>query len=241
MVPADPAFFQVIARRAGSRVLERIVPAGVAVAEVFGYGDDDGKIFPAELAAVAAAVPKRRGEFTAARVCAHRALELAGLPAVPIVPGPSREPLWPDGVVGILTHCDGYRACAVGRSGVVAAIGIDAEPHAVLPEGVLAMVTSETERAALAGLAAADPATCWDRILFCAKESVYKAWFPATGRWLGFLDAEVTIDPAGCFTARLAVPGPAIGGQPLTAYHGRWLVGSGLILTSVTVGQREQR
>ena len=48
------------------------------------------------------------------------------------------------------------------------------------------------------------PAICWDRLLFSAKESVYKAWFRATGRWLGFEDAEVTIDPvARAFHARL--------------------------------------
>ena len=44
---------------------------------------------------------------------------------------------------------------------------------------------------------------CWDRLLFSAKESVYKAWFPLTGRWLGFEDADVTITPDGTFTARL--------------------------------------
>ena len=211
------------------------MPPEVVVAEVFGAGYDDGEIFPAEFAAVAAAVPKRRGEFTAARVCAHLALERAGFPATPILSGPSREPLWPDGVVGSLTHCDGYRACAVGLADAIAAIGIDAEPHAALPDGVLPMVAGEPERAELDVLAAADPATCWDRILFCAKESVYKAWFPATGRWLGFGDAAVTIDRSGGFTARLMVPGPLVGGRPLTAYHGRWLVDRGLIFAAVTV------
>ena len=34
----------------------------------------------------------------------------------------------------------------------------------------------------------------WDRILFCAKEATYKAWFPLTRRWLGFEDAHIIFD-----------------------------------------------
>jgi 4'-phosphopantetheinyl transferase EntD len=73
---------------------------------------------------------------------------------------------------------------------------------------------------------------CRDRLLFSAKESVYKAWFPLTGRWLGFEDADVTITPDGTFTARvLAEPPP-----PCTAsFTGRWLASGGLILTAIAV------
>ena len=134
-----------------------------------------------------------------------------------------------------MTHCDGYRACAIGRAEKFAAVGIDAEPHAALPAGVLPMVAMESERSALAVLAAQAPGICWDRILFSAKESVFKAWFPATGRWLGFAGAEVTIDSAGTFAASLLVPGPVVGGRPLTTYHGRWIVERGLITTAVVV------
>jgi 4'-phosphopantetheinyl transferase EntD len=76
----------------------------------------------------------------------------------------------------------------------------------------------------------------WDRLLFSAKESVYKAWFPLAGRWLGFEEAVITIDPAaGVFTARLLVPGPVTGGRPLTGFSGRWTAGHGLVLTAIAV------
>jgi len=216
-------------------MLDEILPGEVVVAEVFGGEYDNGDLFPQEQAAIARAAPRRRAEFTAVRVCAHLALRRAGLPPSPIVAGPSRAPVWPGGVVGAMTHCDGYRACAIGLAGVIAAIGIDAEPHAELPDGVLPMVASESERAALALLGQAEPGICWERILFSAKESVYKAWFPATGEWLGFEQADVAIDASGVFTARLAVPGPVVGGRRFTAYHGRWLVSRGLIVTAITV------
>ena len=72
------------------------------------------------------------------------------------------------------------------------------------------------------------PGICCDRLLFSAKESVYKAWFPLTGRWLGFEEADITIDAArGTFNARLLVPGPVVRGFPLTGFAGRWRARTG--------------
>ncbi|MFF1717797.1 hypothetical protein [Streptomyces sviceus] len=51
-----------------------------------------------------------------------------------------RCPAWPDGVVGSMTHCDGYRAAAVAHAGEVLGVGIDAEHHLPLPEGVFASI-----------------------------------------------------------------------------------------------------
>lgn len=216
-------------------MLGSIVPAGVAVVEEFGILSEEADLLPAERDAIAAAAPKRRREFAAVRACARRALADLGLPASAVLPGPSGAPEWPPGALGSMTHCDGYRACAVGRTAEFTAIGIDAEPHAALPDGVLNMVAGEAERSALGALAAAEPGTSWDRILFCAKEAVYKAWFPATGRWLGFSDADVRIGTDGTFHARLLVPGPVVGGRRLTGYDGRWQVVRDLISTAVVV------
>jgi len=223
------------AGEAPAAMLAAIVPPGGIVAEVFDDRFDACKLFAAEEADLARAAPRRRREFTGVRTCARRALASAGFDPAPIPRAPSGAPVWPPGVVGAMTHCDGYRGCAIGLAEEFAAIGVDAEPHDVLPGGVLPMVASEPERAALAGLATAAPGPCWERILFSAKESVYKAWFPATGRWLGFTDAELTLDPSGTFAARLLVPGPVVGGRPITGYHGRWIVGHGLIATAVVV------
>jgi 4'-phosphopantetheinyl transferase EntD len=212
-----------------------ILPPEVAVAEEFG-DVPDVVLFPEEEAVIARAVDKRRREFTTARACARAALAKLGQPPVPILPGERGAPGWPDGVVGSITHCAGYRACAVARSDEVRTVGLDAEPHDKLPDGVLEAVTSEPERAMLAALAAARPQVCWDRMLFCIKESVYKAWFPLTRRWLGFEDASVDIDPAaGTFAARLLVEGPVVNGETLTGFEGRWLVSNGLILTAIAI------
>jgi 4'-phosphopantetheinyl transferase EntD len=193
----------------------------------------------------------RRAEFATARHCAHTALAQLGAPPAPILRGVKHEPLWPDGVVGSITHCRGYRAAAVAcwPDGVVGSIthcrgyraaavafreavitlGIDAEPHAPLPAGVARRVLGDEERHWLEG---APEGAHWDRVIFSAKDSIYKAWFPLTGRWLGFDDAVITIDAeGGCFWARLLVDGPA----PLRKLTGRFLIEDALVLTAIAL------
>ncbi|HEY7101617.1 MAG TPA: 4'-phosphopantetheinyl transferase, partial [Mycobacteriales bacterium] len=116
-----------------------IVPAGVEVADATGPLPGEA-LLPEEEVLVARAVGKRRAEFTTVRTCARIALGRLGLPPAPLLSGPKREPLWPDGVVGSITHCDGYRAVAVARADQLATIGIDAEPHDTLPAGILARI-----------------------------------------------------------------------------------------------------
>ena len=212
-----------------------ILPPEVVAEEAF-WDVPDVALFPDEEAAIAKAVDKRRREFATARACARAALAKLGLPPAPIVPGLRGAPQWPAGVVGSITHCAGYRASAVARACDVVTIGLDAEPHDALPPGVLSAIAYGREEASLAALAAARPEVCWDRILFCAKESVYKAWFPLTSRWLGFEDASVAINPANrTFTARLLVDGPVVNGAVLTGFNGHWLVSHGLIAAAIVV------
>jgi len=218
-------------------VIEEILPPAVAAAEEFG-DRPDAVLFPAEQAVIARAVERRRREFTTGRACARAALARLGQPPVAILPGERGSPGWPPGFVGSITHCAGYRAAAVGKAAEVLAIGLDAEPDQPLPDGVLGVISLEAERASLLDLARSAPGTNWDRLLFCAKESVYKAWFPLTGRWLGFEQAHITLDPAGgTFTARLLVPGPEVDGRELTAFDGRWLARDGLILAAICVAR----
>jgi 4'-phosphopantetheinyl transferase EntD len=152
-----------------------------------------------------------------------------------IMPGERGCPRWPAGVVGSLTHCDGYRAAVACRDSVLHATGIDAEPHGELPSGVADLVVRPEERAMLAELAAADSSVHWDRLLFSAKESVYKAWFPVARRWLDFQEATLTLKPSGEFQARLLVEGPTVEGRPLGWLTGRWLVARGLVVTAAIV------
>ncbi|MGW6569556.1 4'-phosphopantetheinyl transferase family protein [Streptomyces sp. NPDC054975] len=196
-------------------------------------------LFPAEAAIVANSVESRRAEFAAGRHCARLALEGLGIPPAPIPSGPRGEPCWPDGVVGSLTHCAGFRAAAVARREDVRAVGIDAEPHAPLPDGVLEAIALPEERAHLGNLRRDRPGISWDRLLFSAKESVYKAWFPLAGRRLDFDEARIGFTADGRFGASLLVPGPVVDGRTLTAFSGRWAADEHFVVTAVHVPARE--
>jgi enterobactin synthetase component D / holo-[acyl-carrier protein] synthase len=216
-------------------VIEELLPADVVCAEAL-EDPPDATLFPEEEPEVARAVEKRRREFVTGRWCARRALAKLGHPPVALPRGPKGEPRWPDGVVGAITHCEGYRAAAVAHRSLVRAVGVDAEPHAPLPDGVLDAISLPEERAWVARLAAERPDVQWDRLLFSAKESVYKAWFPLARRWLGFEEASLHVDATGrAFHARLLVPGPVVDGREITGFTGGWLVAGGLVLTAIAV------
>lgn len=213
-------------------MLEQLFPPPIAVVER--YDDDEPvELFPEEEAQLGNAVPKRRFEFGTVRACAREAMRVLDVAPVAILPGPKREPLWPDGIVGSLTHCAGYRAAALARASDFETIGIDAEPHLPAPDGVLGAIAIPAELGRMAGLKAADPKICWDRLLFSAKETTYKAWFPVTRRWLGFEDADITLDADGTFHSRILLPD-----SPIAGFDGRWLVQGDLLLTAIAVPAR---
>jgi 4'-phosphopantetheinyl transferase EntD len=221
-------------------LMSAVLPAdevNLASAEL--YSDPPGLApMPEEEPLIARSVAKRRNEFITVRHCARIALGELGLPPVPILKGDKGEPCWPDGVVGSLTHCTGYRGAVVGRAGAVRSVGVDAEPHDVLPDGVLDAITVPDERHEIASLSAG---LHWDRILFCAKEATYKAWFPLTERWLGFEDAHIVFDihppegTTGKFLSKILIDAAALSGPPLTALPGRWSVDRGLVITAIVL------
>ncbi|MEW2635368.1 4'-phosphopantetheinyl transferase superfamily protein [Streptomyces sp. NPDC048389] len=217
-------------------MIETLLPAPMVSAEQFKDVSGD-TLFPSERQVIAKAGIARRREFTTVRACARTALARLGIPAAPILPDGEGAPQWPTGVVGSMTHCAGYRAAAVARTFDVATVGIDAEPDAPIPtSGARALVTVAEERAHIAELSARRPGVSWDRLIFSAKESVYKAWYPLTGRWLDFDQVMVTVSPdEGTFSARLLVPGPRIGGRRMRGFTGGWKQFQGLLLTAVVV------
>ncbi|HEY2552783.1 MAG TPA: 4'-phosphopantetheinyl transferase superfamily protein [Streptosporangiaceae bacterium] len=241
-------------------MLAGLLPPQVAVAEAF---DDPPQLtlFPEEEERIARAVPSRRREFGTGRWCARQAMAALGQPPAAIPTGARGAPAWPDGITGSITHCAGYRAAAVARTSEIAAIGIDAEPDRPLPDGVLDIVARPEEVSMLAGLGGSAAGPSWDKLLFSAKEATYKAWFPLTGRWLGFEDASVSISPDGGFAVRLLVPGPVLAGQAgrgrplggagredgagrdgpagdaiiLDGFSGRWAASDGLVIAAIAV------
>ena len=207
-------------------MIRQLLPDHVASAECFGE-DAQAHLFPAERLAIAPALGGRLDEFTTGRACARKALAHFGMPPVAIPHCRDNGPHWPDGFVGSITHCRGYRAAAVARQPQVLSIGIDAETAQPVSARVTENIALPSERE---WLRHRPPVLA--TVLFSIKESIYKAWHPLAKRWLGFRDAEVTLLPGGAFTARLLVPAPAALGGGLS---GRYLIGDRFILAATVV------
>ncbi|WP_328316161.1 4'-phosphopantetheinyl transferase family protein [Streptomyces sp. NBC_00388] len=203
------------------------------------------ELFEGERQQVADALPLRRAEYATVRRLARACLAGLDTPPVPLARGAGGAPRWPAGTVGSMTHCRGYRAAAVARTRDADGLGIDAEPRAPLPARVLDQVTSAAERAHLDELGADGADLPWCRLLFSAKESYYKVWYPAMRCWLGFDDAEVVIEHglhSGGFVVRPVAGGvrrarrpgafdPAATGFP--ALRGRWAASADLVVTAI--------
>lgn len=205
-----------------------LFPADVALAwgEI---GDATHELLPDEAPLVARAVDKRKREFARGRSCARQALAGLGFERVSVLVGENREPLWPDGVVGSITHDNTLCVVAVGHASRYAGLGVDVEPEGALTPEVAARIWSpaEAERAEEVRALTADSAA---RLVFSAKEAFYKCQYPLTRTYLGFHDVEVALG-AGTFVLTLKTDS---GHLPRgMRFDGVWRRAGGEIVTAV--------
>lgn len=217
-----------------------LLPARVVV-KVAAADNPTATLRREEESAIAAAVPQRRAEFATTRHLARLGLSALGREPAAIPVGPHGEPVWPEGIVGSLTHCQGLRAAALAPSDSTVGVGIDAEPNRPLPAGVLGLVATDAEALALgesgaAGLGVNGVAVARDRLLFSAKEASFKLLFPLTGLLMKHSDLEISLR-AGRFAARLNREADRAA-SGLALVRGRWCVAGGLLLTAAYVGRR---
>jgi len=211
-------------------LVDGLFPAGVLVATAAVDPADEEALLEAERPLVASAVPKRRQEFASARRCARSLLARLGEPSQPILRTPGRAPIWPAGVVGSISHCDGRVAVAVARRGAIAGVGIDVEPDAALEPALWRRICRPAELAALP----ARERGRLVRVLFSAKEALYKCVHPYAQRVIGFHEVAIVLRPTERFEAalpddvRCALP-------PEALFSGRFVRRDGWILTGATL------
>lgn len=190
-------------------------------------------LWPEERIQIANAISKRQLEYSNVRWCARQALQQLGHPPVALPNGPQRDPVWPQGIIGSLTHCAGYYAAAVARQSDCLAIGIDAELHQPMSHDTLSMVASPAEQRMLQQLAEYHPAIHWDTLLFSIKESIFKAWFPLTRRWLDFHQATVRLEHnSNTFSVQLEA---GCCWPPGSQQQGNWYRDNGLLLSTLVI------
>jgi 4'-phosphopantetheinyl transferase EntD len=207
-------------------VFQRLLGAHVETEEVDPHLVDGG-LLKAEQEAVEGAAQTRIEQFTAGRVCSRIALGRLGVAATtPVLRGEDRAPIWPPGFVGTITHTDTWCAAAVARVEDFRSIGIDLEPATPLKESLWRRVCTPKEREWLHELPAPG---LTGKILFSAKESVYKCQYPITTNFLGFHAVEVEIGE-GSFRAVFQQQSGEF--HPGDVMSGRYLVEEGLVATA---------
>jgi 4'-phosphopantetheinyl transferase EntD len=195
--------------------------------------------WPEEMHSLGRVVERRLHEFALARACARRALVQLGLAPQAIPVDGDRCPTWPPGIVGSITHCRDYCAAAVAFRARVAGVGIDAEVNEPVPPSILRVIVSADENHEIRALPQIGVA--WDRLVFSAKESAYKVWYPIMRAWLDFDAARIQIRPdpvdatRGAFEVQLLATPLSVDGRVLGRLEGRFAIASGLIVTAITV------
>lgn len=165
-------------------------------------------LLPQEEPWIRQAVEKRRREFAAGRGCARKALEAFGISGYPLLVGPNRAPIWPDDIVGSITHCEGFVGVAVARRDQIQGLGLDAERADPLDPELVELICLPVEQDWMRTGAPRD-ATAWAKLFFSAKEAVYKCLSRVCERPLDFHDVEIAVRASeGRFAVRFSRDAP---------------------------------
>lgn len=183
-----------------------------------------------ELAVLGKVSDKRRAEFTAGRAAAHDAMIALRCPSASVLISPDRAPIWPKGLTGSISHCETACLVALARSEQARAIGIDVEDASPLDRDLWQTICTESDLAELEqpGM---DPGIR-AKLIFCAKESAYKAQYPLSQTLFDFDMFDLHLH-GGSFSAgfRDTVPGFAKG----DILQGRIAMNSGLIIATTLI------
>ncbi|WP_337842005.1 4'-phosphopantetheinyl transferase superfamily protein [Rheinheimera sp.] len=145
-----------------------------------------------------ASVIKRQAEFLAGRYAAFKAMQLLWplrpLPQIGIAA--QRQPLWPAGALGSITHAAHWACCLISRAEQTGYLGIDLETWLTVEQArqLCGEIHNREEQELLCslGLTAAQATT----LIFSAKESLFKAVHPYAHQFFGFDAATVkTAEP----------------------------------------------
>lgn len=201
--------------RCAPGLLAALCPRGVVCVEERGEGiasDPAVVLLPGEEARIARALPARVHEYVRGRRLAHEALARMGRIG-PVLSGRLGEPVWPDGVIGSITHCPGLCAAAVAERGRWAGLGIDAEPCRQLGPGVARALVMAGDQLLDGDLGLS--------VLLSVKEASSKAMTSATAGVWDFRRFVVSRLVPGSFRA-IAPDGMSV--------TGRWCVREGFVL-----------
>jgi len=171
--------------------LTDLLPAQVKTVLSDQVPTDEDPMPAAELAATVSMQPDRYNEFMHGRACARAALAALGLPDQTIPVGAHREPVWPTGIVGSISHCGAVAAAAAARRDEIGGLGIDLEFADPLDAATLNLICRDPEQF---WLQQTDDRLRFAKLIFSAKESIFKCIWPTIRHFVDFQDIGIKID-----------------------------------------------
>jgi len=175
--------------------LSSLFPPGALAADMREPGNPSW-LLPAEAQALKKAVLKRVQEFSAGRQCARALLAEFGIYDFPIKVGDDRQPVWPEGIVGSITHTAGLCAAVVAQRTLLRAVGLDSEVAGSVKSELWPSICTASEIDWLHTLPQAQQAMA-ATLVFSAKEAFYKCQYPLVRERLAFHDARVEVQSWG--------------------------------------------
>jgi 4'-phosphopantetheinyl transferase EntD len=172
-----------------SAELSGLFPASVVAAELTSPAPRT-LLTSSELQSISHCADKRIQDFTRGRACAHRVLSELGITDFSLLAGEKREPIWPDGITGSITHTTGFAAAVAAPRSGIASVGVDCEIVESVDEELWSRICTPTEQARLARVPVAERGR-QAALIFAAKEAFYKCQFPVSREWVGFEDVEI--------------------------------------------------
>ena len=209
--------------------LKNLFSSSVTVMETRTPTDDASFLSPEERTYLESVSQNRKREFIAGRFCAHEAMKSANMPPEHIRIGEKGEPIWPHNIVGSITHSHGYAAAAVAKKSEVLSLGLDVETNEPLSSKVLQRIGNTQEQEWVQSVDSSliqNPG----KVLFSAKETTYKAWYPITQEWLGFQEAHIDFhSDENTFTVQIQKKGP------FEKLFGKFAIQQDIILTAIEI------
>ena len=137
----------------------------------------------------------RKEHYRSGRICAGEVLSKLGARGQPVLRDPqTREPLWPEGISGAITHSGNWAAAAAGKTSEVSGIGIDLEDLERQVDSRISRHVCIPEEQKWLQECGEDFLEQNLKIIFSAKESIFKAFFPYTRTYLHFHDARILME-----------------------------------------------
>ena len=147
-------------------------------------------LYPEEERFTAQMVERRLQEFQHGRSCARLALSMLGQPPGPVGRGKHREPLWPAGFIGSISHAGDHAAAAVAATDLFLGIGLDMEFADPIEDGLIASICRPDE---IGRVDDGEDIGYRAKLLFSIKESIYKCVWPLTRQFVDFTEIEVRL------------------------------------------------